>query len=179
MCSPLYDDKGVIRYFIGAQIDVTGLVREGLGIESFRALLQSDEAKRVDATHDTQHNNLQSKFSVHHPKNKSKESLAKLQELSMMFSQEESDVANRNSRGGDESTDGGSDRSGVPTSVKNRGQSKRIIGNDEVVDNGLNFSHLNISNPNPMNTNLPGVYKNVSEKKRLLDFEAFGPLVSI
>ncbi|KAH7410826.1 hypothetical protein BKA64DRAFT_703940 [Cadophora sp. MPI-SDFR-AT-0126] len=159
MCSPLYDDKGIIRYFIGAQIDVTGLVREGLGIESFRALLQNDEAKRLEATHGTRHNSLQSRFSVHHPKNRSKESLTKLQELSMMFSEEESDVVNRNSRGGDESTDGGSVRSSVPTSVKNRGQSKRIIGGDELVDNGLNFPHLNISNPNPMNMNLPGVYK--------------------
>ncbi|KAK0120022.1 hypothetical protein ONS95_011437 [Cadophora gregata] len=159
MCSPLYDDKGVVRYFIGAQIDVTGLVREGLGIESFRALLQNDEAKRVEAKHHASHRNLQSKFSAHHPKNKSRESLAKLQELSTMFSQEESDVARSNSRGGDESTEGGSVRSGTPNSVKNRGQSKRVIGGDEVVDNGLNFSHMNISNPNPMNMNLPGVYK--------------------
>ncbi|KAL5318749.1 hypothetical protein ACEPPN_013813 [Leptodophora sp. 'Broadleaf-Isolate-01'] len=157
MCSPLYDDKGVIRYFIGAQIDVTGLVIDGLGIESFRALLHNDETKRLEAT--AEQNNLQSKFSVHHPSNKTKESLSKLQELSMMFSHEESDVANRNSRGWDDSTDADSVRSGVPTSVKNRGQSKRVIGGEEVVDNGLNFSHLNISNSNPMNRNLPGVYK--------------------
>lgn len=163
MCSPLYDDKGVIRYFIGAQIDVTGLVIDGLGIESFRALLHNDETKRLEAT--AEQNNLQSKFSVHHPSNKTKESLSKLQELSMMFSHEESDVANRNSRGWDDSTDADSVRSGVPTSVKNRGQSKRVIGGEEVVDNGLNFSHLNISNSNPMNRNLPGVYKHVSEKQ--------------
>lgn len=42
MCAPLYDDKGAVRYFIGAQVDVTGLVGEGQGIESFRALLHSD-----------------------------------------------------------------------------------------------------------------------------------------
>lgn len=169
MCSPLYDDKGVIRYFIGAQIDVTGLVIDGLGIESFRALLHNDETKRLEASHDAENNNLQSKFSVHHPSNKTKESLSKLQELSMMFSQEESDVANRNSRGGDESTDAGSVRSGVPTSVKYRGQSKRVISGDEIVDNGLNFSHLNLTNPNPMNMNLPGVYKHVSEPLSSVD----------
>src|SRR4051812_9624169 len=99
MCSPLYDDKGVIRYFIGAQIDVTGLVIDGLGIESFRALLHNDETKRLEATRDAEQSHLRSKFSVHHPGNKAKESLSKLQDLSMMFSQEESDVASRNSRG--------------------------------------------------------------------------------
>ncbi|KAH7346450.1 hypothetical protein BKA65DRAFT_276990 [Rhexocercosporidium sp. MPI-PUGE-AT-0058] len=159
MCSPLYDDKGAIRYFIGAQIDVSGLVIDGLGIESFRALLHNDETKRLEATHDAEKGHLQSKFSARHPSKKTEESLSKLQELSMMFSQEESAVANRNSRGGDDSTDAGSVRSGVPTSVKNRGQSRRVIGGDEVMDNGLNISHLNISNPNPMNMNRPGVYK--------------------
>ncbi|KAL2069580.1 hypothetical protein VTL71DRAFT_14259 [Oculimacula yallundae] len=158
MCSPLYDDKGVIRYFIGAQIDVTGLVIDGLGIESFRALLQDDETKRFEANQDGEYGNLHSKLSVLHPSNKSKDSLSKLQELSMMFSQEESDVANRNSRGGDDSTEG-SIRSGVPTSVKHRGQSKRVIGGDEVQNNGLGLSNLNINNPNTTNMSLPGVYK--------------------
>jgi hypothetical protein len=43
MSAPLYDDRGAVRYFIGAQIDVTGLIEEGMGIESFRALLQKKE----------------------------------------------------------------------------------------------------------------------------------------
>jgi hypothetical protein len=45
MCAPLFDDKGKVRYFIGAQVDVTGLVENGAGVESFRAFLQKDSQK--------------------------------------------------------------------------------------------------------------------------------------
>lgn len=85
----------------------------------------------------------------------------------MMFSQDESDIVNRdivnrNIRGGDESTDAGSIRSGVPTSVKNRNQRKRIIGTDDLHDSpGLNLSNLNL-NGNPVTGSLPGVYKHES-----------------
>ncbi|KAK2627775.1 hypothetical protein QTJ16_002421 [Diplocarpon rosae] len=166
MCSPLYDDKGTIRYYIGAQVDVTGLVVDGLGIESFRALLHKDEVKKMEAAHEAEHKNLQSKFSTQHSsdKNKTKDSLTRLQELSMMFSQDESDVVNRNSRGADDSTDASSIRSGAPSSLRNRGQSKRVI-----IDNGagpdgnvLNFSH-HINKPHPMNTTLPGIYRHASQ----------------
>jgi hypothetical protein len=80
----------------------------------------------------------------------------------MMFSQDESDVVHRISRGGDDSTDVSSIRSGVPTSVKNRGQIKRVIGQDEPVEGGLNFSHLNLTNGHNVNVSLPGIYKHVS-----------------
>lgn len=158
MCAPLYDDKGIVRYFIGAQVDVTGLVGEGLGIESFRSLLQKDKDEQRE---------FEARSEISRPLNgvnpaRTKETLARLQELSMMFSQDESDVVNRNIRGGgDDSTDAGSIRSGVPTSVKDRNQRKRIIGTDEIQDNGLNFNHLNL-NGNPATTSLPGVYKHVS-----------------
>ena len=48
ICASLFDDHSVIRYFIGCQLDITDLIMEGMGIESFRALLQKD-----------QHNNLE------------------------------------------------------------------------------------------------------------------------
>ncbi|PBP17489.1 white collar, partial [Diplocarpon rosae] len=167
MCSPLYDDKGTIRYYIGAQVDVTGLVIDGLGIESFRALLHNDEVKRMEAAHEAEHKNLQSKFSTQPPSDKNKptkDSLTRLQELGMMFSQDESDVVNRNSRGADDSTDASSIRSGAPSSGRNRGQSKRVIIDNGVGPDGnvLNFSH-HIHKPHPMNTNLPGIYKHASQ----------------
>ncbi|KUJ12263.1 uncharacterized protein LY89DRAFT_623352 [Mollisia scopiformis] len=155
MCAPLYDDKGIVRYFIGAQVDVTGLVKEGMGIESFRALLQKDkdEQKNLEVRSGTP------RLSRAVNPNRPKETLAKLQELSMMFSQDESDIVNRNIRGGDDSTDGGSTRSGVPTSVKDRSQRKRIIGTEEMQDGiGLNFNHLNL-NGSLATSSLPGVYK--------------------
>lgn len=44
MVAPLYDNKGVVRYFLGAQIDVTPLIEEGRGLDSFAQLLAQDEA---------------------------------------------------------------------------------------------------------------------------------------
>jgi hypothetical protein len=54
----------------------------------------------------------------------------------MMFSQEESDVINRSSRVGDDA-DAGSIKSNVSISVKNRGQTKRAIGGDGLIDSSL------------------------------------------
>lgn len=161
MCSPLYDDKGVIRYFIGAQIDVTGLVIDGLGIESFRALLQNDDLKKLDAINESQNSSPHLKSPSYHPDHKTKESLKKLQELSTMFSQYESEVACKNSRGWDDSTEADSIRSTLPTSVKNRGLTKRVIGNDEI---NLDTHMLSCSYQNNSKSNsiLPGVYRHVS-----------------
>jgi len=150
MCAPLRDDKGTVRYFIGCQCDITGLVIEGMGIESFRSLLQQG------------HNNdtavqAQGKYKTVRSSSREKEALLKLQELSMTFSQEESYIVNRNSRAGDDS-DAGSVKSNVPTSMKNRGQTKRVIDGKEI--DGLSFSQLHMSNRET--PGLPGVYKNVS-----------------
>ena len=45
MCAPLYDNRGVVRYFIGAQVDVSGLVEDGKGIESFEKLLMEERQR--------------------------------------------------------------------------------------------------------------------------------------
>lgn len=39
MCAPLRDSRGVIRYFIGAQVDVSGLVKDCSDMESLKRLL--------------------------------------------------------------------------------------------------------------------------------------------
>jgi hypothetical protein len=40
MCAPLLDSRGTLRYFIGAQIDVTGLVKDGTDLEAFQRMRQ-------------------------------------------------------------------------------------------------------------------------------------------
>lgn len=35
MTAPLLDSRGTIRYFIGAQIDISGLVKDGTDLEAF------------------------------------------------------------------------------------------------------------------------------------------------
>lgn len=52
MVAPLCDSRGVVRYHIGAQIDVTGLVKERNELESFQRLL--DLQSRGEKPHETQ-----------------------------------------------------------------------------------------------------------------------------
>ncbi|TGO82610.1 hypothetical protein BPOR_0792g00020 [Botrytis porri] len=43
MCAPLCDSRGTIRYFIGAQVDISGLVKECAELESLQRLVAADE----------------------------------------------------------------------------------------------------------------------------------------
>lgn len=43
MCTPLLDSKGAVRYFLGAQVDVSGLAKDCSGLESLRRLVDQDE----------------------------------------------------------------------------------------------------------------------------------------
>ncbi|KAL3417741.1 hypothetical protein PVAG01_10751 [Phlyctema vagabunda] len=157
MCAPLHDDKGILRYFIGAQVDVTGLVEEGRGIESFRALLHKDDQERV-AELATSKSSTDKKGSWY--TNRSQEPLDRLQELSSMFSQEESEMVLKNSRCADSFADTASTESnGISMSVKNRNQSKRIIDGEPMpADIGSSLSQLNLGN-GARSSSLPGVYR--------------------
>lgn len=43
MFTPLLDSMGTVRYFLGAQVDVSGLVKDCSGLESLRRLVDQDE----------------------------------------------------------------------------------------------------------------------------------------
>ncbi|KUI58852.1 Phototropin-2 [Cytospora mali] len=43
MCAPLIDSTGTVRYFLGAQIDVSGLAKGCSGLESLRRLVDQNE----------------------------------------------------------------------------------------------------------------------------------------
>ncbi len=159
MCAPLHDDKGAVRYFIGAQVDITGLVEEGLGIESFRALLQKDRSQDFEKNLAAKGRSGKDSCSNSWQSKKTKEALLTLQELSLMFSQKESDVVNRNSRSSDNDETRSISSTGTQ-SVKNRGQTKRFISSDEPIATGSALSHLTIGNQ--VNASLPAVYKHVS-----------------
>ncbi|CAG8980938.1 hypothetical protein HYALB_00003797 [Hymenoscyphus albidus] len=150
MSAPLYDDRGRLKYFIGAQIDVTGLIEHGMGIEYFRALLQKEQ--------ESEERNCTPRYEDTQQSKNAKETLDRLQELSMMFSQEEAEVVKGNSRC-DDDIDACSIRSVVPTSNRTRGPARRIIGAEELPGDGLNLSKLNfLNNPDAGNT-LPGAYQ--------------------
>ena len=46
MCAPLRDEEGNIRYFLGAQLDVSALVDQSTDLESFRRLCEKQERRR-------------------------------------------------------------------------------------------------------------------------------------
>ena len=45
MMAPLLDSRGNLRYFIGAQIDVSGLVKDGTDLEAFQRMLDQQEGR--------------------------------------------------------------------------------------------------------------------------------------
>jgi hypothetical protein len=52
MTAPLCDSRGTIRYFIGAQVDVSGLVKDCADLESLQRLVdKADHANGEDTPH--------------------------------------------------------------------------------------------------------------------------------
>jgi hypothetical protein len=43
MCAPLLDSRGTLRYFIGAQIDVSGLVKDCTDLDAFQRMLDEED----------------------------------------------------------------------------------------------------------------------------------------
>lgn len=43
MCAPLYDHSGKIRYFLGAQVDISATVNEGTDLDSLQRLIEQRE----------------------------------------------------------------------------------------------------------------------------------------
>lgn len=52
MTAPLCDSRGTIRYFIGAQVDVSGLVKECSDMESLSRLIATSDEANVDTNTD-------------------------------------------------------------------------------------------------------------------------------
>ena len=49
MIAPLCDSRGKIRYFIGAQVDVSGLVKDCTDLESLQQLVIREQAEHKDS----------------------------------------------------------------------------------------------------------------------------------
>lgn len=148
MVSPLYDDKGIVRYFIGAQIDVTGLIQDGLGLDSFRNMLHKHHQHQVA----TPTSPAQDSSQLLYRKNSSarnNEASSKLTELSLMLSQEESDIFIRNVRTNSPpaletdsvTSDGCSIHSMLPTNKLAR-PNRRII---DAQDSDLDIGQINLN----------------------------------
>ena len=50
MCVPLRDQSGKVRYYLGAQLDITSLVNECTGLSSLKEIIERNNANRSSMT---------------------------------------------------------------------------------------------------------------------------------
>jgi hypothetical protein len=155
MMAPLYDNRGTVRYFLGAQVDVTGLVEEGRGLETLARYLEEKAQYR-------KRDNDQAEESP------SKKSLRTLNEFGQMLSLDESAIFQSHSRSSSMHSNGNGSSAGYPTRPaaprREAGARypRRVLGSDENHEeddrNAWAFSSIGPSGK------LPGVYQNVSDE---------------
>lgn len=146
MTAPLYDNKGTVKYFLGAQVDISGLVEEGRGLDSFERYLGENKRNR---------DSIQSFMNQRHTK--------ALGELGQLLSAEESSVLEYVGEGSINDSDYG----GSKNMRRLRGRRdpnlrlpRRVLGNedDEEQEKDKNAWAFNSLGPSGK---LPGVYQNV------------------
>ena len=150
LTAPLYDNRGSIRYFIGAQIDVSGLVDDGRGLDSFAHYLAESRSKR-------NRDSDQSNDSI------AQRHLKTLSEFGQMLSLDESSVFQNHSRA--------SSVQDNASTISYRGthnrqepgprRTRRVLGNDDDDEEGKDKNAWALSSVGPSGK-LPGVYQNVT-----------------
>ncbi|KAL9624857.1 MAG: hypothetical protein Q9160_000904 [Pyrenula sp. 1 TL-2023] len=156
MIAPLHDDKGNVRYYIGAQVDVTGLVEDGRGLDGFDRLLQHETAHAAAGA-------LQNAKTRKGRKTDRKDALGKLRELSEMFDLEESAIVQSHSRSNSMTRDDDSSIGSVHHHRKHGPQTRRnlvesaIMDDDEIDERERASWTLSTSS---LSGRLPGVYQN-------------------
>ena len=154
MLAPLHDDRGKVRYYLGAQVDATRLVEGGRGIEGFERFLVKRE--------------LEMDRGRSRGSDKKKEVLAKLRDLSLTFDLEESAVVQSNSRSN--SLNRQNRRDGSAGSTERPRTGRRMLNNDEdedgespdendeVEQEDKNNQDWKLAGDRPSGT-LPGIYQ--------------------
>ncbi|KAI4276739.1 MAG: hypothetical protein L6R38_005584 [Xanthoria sp. 2 TBL-2021] len=151
MTAPLYDNKGVVRYFIGAQVHISGLVEEGRGLDSFERYLAetrrnrySDQSTYADQKH-----------------------MRVLSEFSQMLSADESSVFHgqgHSREGSVNESEHGSSRGtrGTPQMGRrdpNARQRRRVLGSEDEDEQEKERNSWAFTSLGPSGK-LPGVYQN-------------------
>ncbi|KAL8929928.1 MAG: hypothetical protein Q9208_001072 [Pyrenodesmia sp. 3 TL-2023] len=145
MTAPLYDNKGTIRYFIGAQVDITGLVEEGRGLDSLEKLLNENRRNRNSVGFVNQKN------------------VKALSELGQLLSSEESSVFSgqgHSREGSVNDSEYGGVRSvrGIQRDPNIR-QRRRVLGNEDEDEQEKEKNAWAFNSMGPSGK-LPGVYQN-------------------
>jgi PAS domain S-box-containing protein len=110
LLAPLHDNKGNVKYYLGAQVDASRLVEGGRGVDGFERYLvrrEMDLEKSIAASSDPKEN-----------------ALAKLRDLGKTFDLEESAVIQENSQRSSMNQDRG------PRSLEGDSQGRRVIQED-------------------------------------------------
>lgn len=150
LTAPLYDNHGAVRYFIGAQIDVSGLIEDGRGLDSFERFLAETRPNRnrdSDLSEDS--------FAQKH--------LRTLSEFGQMLSLDESSLFTRHSRessmADNASSVNYSARGNPARGEPSLRRTRRVLGNDDDT-NEQDKNAWVLSSMGPSGK-LPGVYQNV------------------
>ncbi len=149
LTAPLYDNRGSVRYFIGAQIDVSGLIEDGRGLDSFANYLAETRPNR-------NRDSEQSTASA------SQKHLRTLGELGQMLSLDESSVFQHHSRASS-LQDNASTISYKATPNRQEPslrRTRRVLGHDDDDDEAKDRNAWALSSAGPSGK-LPGVYQNV------------------
>jgi PAS domain S-box-containing protein len=136
LIAPLYDNKGAVRYFLGCQIDVSSLIEDGRGLESFANLLARDRSE--------------SRFGD----SLKKDPKHMLGEFGAVLNDEEANIVKNRTRSFSE---GLTTRPGTAMSGSVRAPRRRLGMDDAVSDRHL-WPHPSLG----PSGRLPGVYQNVS-----------------
>lgn len=141
LIAPLYDNRGDVRYFIGAQIDVSSLIEGGKGLESFQQLLDEDRS--------TQNRSASS----------GRDPMELLADLGQMLNEPEADFVMNKIRSSSQSPR----RSGSSTPPQRRPSARRYLSMDDSREGRPGSSKKPLW-PDPelgRSGRLPGVYRNV------------------
>lgn len=136
MIAPLHDSKGRVKYYIGAQLDVSKLVEGGKGLDSLRRHIELEETRgRRDVSESG-------------PKQKA---LEKLGELSELFDLDESGVIARRSRS--TSSSRSDDKGGRQRRILNDTSTSESEEDDSANNKSWSLAQSSTSG------RLPGVYR--------------------
>jgi PAS domain S-box-containing protein len=97
MIAPLHDNKGNVKYHIGAQVDASGLIEGGKGLDGFEKYLANEQAKINSRGRSSGKEPIPSQGRLS-TKEAKKTALEKLGELSEMFDLEENVIVAQRSR---------------------------------------------------------------------------------
>ncbi|KAI1188507.1 hypothetical protein F5B17DRAFT_451667 [Nemania serpens] len=147
MVAPLYDNRGHIRYHLGAQVDVSGLLRECAGLASLRELVARKQR--------------QSEASANHGCNDAKEPRASrdvLSELAEMFTLSELKIVQAsgkmmyNNTHLEKSNSAGSSSSTNDSKIPSLIRDERALAEDAPMNNSISSSVLTPPSGTSLNT---------------------------